>query len=34
MKKTKSMYLRQVTMTLGLITLCMALLGAGFFSLS
>ena len=34
MKKTKSMYLRQVTVMLGLITLCMVLLGAGFFSLS
>ena len=34
MKKTRSMYLRQVTVMLGLITLCMVLLGAGFFSLS
>lgn len=28
------MYLRQVTVMLGLIILCMVLLGAGFFSLS
>ncbi len=34
MKKTKSMYLRQVTVLLGLIALCMVLLGAGFFTLS
>ena len=34
MKRTKSMYLRQVTVMLGLIILCMVLLGAGFFSLS
>ena len=34
MKKSKSMYLRQVTSMLGLILLCMVLLGAGFFSLS
>lgn len=32
MKRTKSMYLRQVTVMLGLIILCMVLLGAGFFS--
>ena len=34
MKKTKSMYLRQVSVMLGLIALCMVLLGAGFFSLA
>lgn len=33
-KATKSMYLRQVAVMLGLILLCMTLLGAGFFSLS
>ena len=34
MAQPKSMYLRQVTVMLGLIILCMTLLGAGFFSLS
>ena len=34
MAQPKSMYLRQVTVMLGLIVLCMVLLGAGFFSLT